>query len=52
MLVIALEANTDVPSMETVIKWLLHKEQKLKGKIRAHASLSTKDGKEEAMSWT
>ena len=28
MLVAALEANTEVPSMETVIEQLLHKEQK------------------------
>ena len=47
MLVTALEANTDVPSMETVIERLLHEEQKLKDKNQG--SLSTYDGKEEAM---
>ena len=47
MLVTALEANTDVPSMETVIERLLHEEQKLKDKNQG--SLSTYNGKEEAM---
>ena len=48
MLVTALEANTDVPSMETVIEQLLHKERKVKDKNQG--SLSTNNGKEEAMS--
>ena len=30
MLVIALEANTDVPNMETVIERLLYEEQKMR----------------------
>ena len=48
MQVTALEPNTDVASMETVIERLLHKEQYLKDKNQG--SLLPKDGKEEAMS--
>ena len=35
MLVTALEANTEVPNMETVIERLLHEEQKLKRRIKS-----------------
>ena len=46
MLVTALEANTEVPNMETVIERLLHEEQKLK---KNQESLSSRDAKEEVM---
>ena len=47
MLVTALEANTEVPDMETVIERLLHEEQKLKKKNQE--SPSSRDAKEEVM---
>ena len=47
MLVTALEANTEVPNMETVIERLLHEEQKLKKKNQE--SSSSRDAKEEVM---
>ena len=48
MLVTALEANTDVPDMETLVEHLLHEERKMKEKDQS--SSSTGDAKEEAMS--
>ena len=47
MLVTALEANTEVPNMETVIERLLHEERKIKEKDQG--SLPSGDSKEEAM---
>ena len=45
MLVTALEANTEVPNMETVIERLLHEEQKL----RNQECPPSRDAKEEIM---
>ena len=47
ILVTALEANTEVPNMETVIERLLHEERKLKEKNQD--SLPSRNSKEEAM---
>ena len=47
MLVTALEANAEVPNMETVIERLLHEEQKLKEKNQG--SSPSRDSKEEVM---
>jgi len=48
ILVTALEANTDMPNMETVVERLLHEEWKMKEKDQG--SSLTGDTKEEAMS--
>ena len=49
MLVTALEANTEVPIMETVIERLLHEEQILKLKKKNQECPPSRDAKEEVM---